>query len=60
MAETKIEKKYKAARRAQFRLGQTFDRIDFEEDVLAAEIEKMKAQLTSAKLPEISVESDED
>ena len=31
-------KKWKAARRAQFRLKQTFDRIDWEEDVLGPEV----------------------
>ena len=32
-------KKLKTARRAQFRLNQAFDRIDWEEDVLLPEIE---------------------
>jgi hypothetical protein len=34
-------KKWLAARRAQFRLKQTFDRIDFEEDVLVPELDAL-------------------
>jgi hypothetical protein len=33
----------KAVRRAQFRLKQALDRIDFEEDVLLPEIQALKA-----------------
>jgi hypothetical protein len=37
------ERKLKALRRAQFRLRQNFERIDWEEDVLLPEIQALKA-----------------
>lgn len=39
----KAEKKLKAIRRAQFRLGQRLDAIDWEFDVLAPEVRNLKA-----------------
>lgn len=41
--DSRQERKLKAILRAQFRLKQNFDRIDFEEDVLLPEIEKLKS-----------------
>ena len=41
--DSRAERKLKALRRAQFRLKQNFDRIDWEEDVLMPEIEAMKS-----------------
>ena len=41
--DSRAERKLKAFRRAQFRLKQALERIDFEEDVLMPEIEAMKA-----------------
>ena len=46
--DTRNEKKLKAARRAQFRLKQRFEYIDWEEDVLLPEVAAFKAQ---AQLP---------
>lgn len=41
--DSRQERKLKAMRRAQFRLKQNFERIDWEEDVLMPEIEALKA-----------------
>lgn len=41
--DSRPERKLKAYRRAEFRLKQTFERIDWEEDVLQPEIAAMKA-----------------
>lgn len=41
--DSRQERKLKAIRRAQFRLKQNFERIDWEEDVLLPEIEALKA-----------------
>lgn len=43
-------KKWKAARRAQFRLKQTFDRIDWEEDILSPEINALMAGAARAEI----------
>lgn len=43
-------KKYLAARRAQFRLKQTFDRIDWDEDVLFPELEAILSGKVHAEL----------
>ena len=43
-------KKWKAARRAQFRLQQTFDRIDWEEDVLSPEINALMSGKARAEI----------
>lgn len=41
--DSRQERKLKALRRAQFRLKQNFERIDWEEDCLLPEIQQMKA-----------------
>lgn len=41
--DSRTEKKLKALRRAEFRLKQTFEYIDWTEDVLFPEIEALKA-----------------
>lgn len=41
--DSRAERKLKAIRRAQFRLKQAIERIDFEEDVLMPEIEAFKS-----------------
>ena len=41
--DSRQERKLKAVRRAQFRLKQNLDRIDWEEDVLLPEIEALKS-----------------
>jgi hypothetical protein len=41
--DSRTEKKLKALRRAEFRLKQRFEYIDFEEDVLFPEIDALKA-----------------
>jgi hypothetical protein len=46
------ERKLKALRRAQFRLKQTFERIDWEEDVLLPEIDALKAGRSVLGLPD--------
>ena len=50
--DSRQERKLKALRRAQFRLKQSFDRIDWEEDVLLPEIEALKAGKSVLGLPE--------
>lgn len=50
--DSRQERKLKALRRAQFRLKQNFERIDFEEDVLLPEIEALKAGKSVLGLPE--------
>lgn len=41
--DSRLERKLKAIRRAQFRLKQRLESIDFEEDILGPEIEALKA-----------------
>ena len=41
--DSRQERKLKALRRAQFRLKQNFERIDWEEDHLLPEIEALKS-----------------
>jgi hypothetical protein len=41
--DSRQERKLKAFRRAEFRLKQTIERIDWEEDTLLPEIEAMKS-----------------
>lgn len=41
--DSRQERKLKALLRAQFRLKQNFQRIDWEEDVLLPEVEKLKS-----------------
>lgn len=50
--DSRSERKLKTVRRAQFRLKQALERIDFEEDVLMPEIEAMKAGKSVLGLPE--------
>jgi hypothetical protein len=47
----RAERKLKAFRRAQFRLKQTLERIDFEEDVLLPEVEALKSGKSVLGLP---------
>ena len=53
--DSRQERKLKAFRRAQFRLKQNFERIDWEEDVLLPEIESLKAGKSVLGLPEGTV-----
>jgi hypothetical protein len=41
--DSRSERKLKALRRAQFRLKQNFERIDWEEDTLLPEVQALKA-----------------
>ena len=41
--DSRAERKLKAFRRAEFRLKQSLERIDWEEDILLPEIEALKA-----------------
>lgn len=50
--DSRTEKKLKALRRAEFRLKQRFEYIDFEEDVLLPEIEALKSGKSVLGLPE--------
>lgn len=63
--DSRAERKLKAVRRAQFRLKQALERIDFEEEVLMPEIEAMKSGRSVMGLPEgaafdIQIVTDED
>jgi hypothetical protein len=49
--DSRSERKWKAYRRAEFRLKQNFERIDWEEDVLMPEIEALKSGKSVAQLP---------
>lgn len=50
--DSRQERKLKAFRRAQFRLKQNLERIDWEEDVLMPEIEALKSGRSVLGLPE--------
>lgn len=50
--DSRQEQKLKAIRRAQFRLGQRLDAIDWENDVLLPEIEALKSGKSVLGLPE--------
>ena len=50
--DSRQERKLKALRRAQFRLKQALERIDWEEDTLIPEIEALKANKSVLGLPE--------
>lgn len=50
--DSRQERKLKAVRRAQFRLKQALERIDFEEDVLLPEIEALKSGKSVLGLPD--------
>lgn len=49
--DSRSERKWKAYRRAEFRLKQALQRIDWEEDVLLPEIEALKSGKSIANLP---------
>lgn len=51
--DTRNEKKLKLIRRAEFRLKQGLERIDWEEDTLLPELSEFKAR---AQLPELPIE----
>ena len=62
--DSRQERKLKAFRRAQFRLQQAIQRIDWEEDILMPEIEALKGGRSVLGLPEgaafdITIEDDE-
>lgn len=50
--DSRQERKLKAIRRAQFRLRQSLDRIDWEEDILLPEIESLKSGKSILGLPD--------
>lgn len=50
--DSRQERKLKAFRRAQFRLKQALQRIDWEEEILLPEIEALKAGRSVLGLPE--------
>ena len=50
--DSRQERKLKALRRAEFRLTQTFQRIDWEEDILLPEIEALKSGKSVLGLPD--------
>lgn len=50
--DSKAERKLKAFRRAQFRLQQTLQRIDWEEEILLPEIEALKSGKSVLGLPD--------
>jgi hypothetical protein len=50
--DSRQERKLKALRRAQFRLKQNLERIDWEEDELLPEIEALKSGKSVLGLPE--------
>lgn len=63
--DSRQERKLKAFRRAQFRLKQTIERIDWEEDSLQPEVEALKGGRSVLGLPEgmafdITVTTEED
>jgi hypothetical protein len=49
--DSRQERKLKAIRRAQFRLRQALERVDWEEDTLLPEIEALKAGKSVLGLP---------
>jgi hypothetical protein len=49
--DSRAERKLKAFRRAEFRLKQALERIDWEEDVLLPEIENLKSGKSVMGLP---------
>ena len=50
--DSRTEKKLKAIRRAEFRLKQQFEYIDWTEDVLLPEVEALKSGKSILGLPE--------
>lgn len=54
----KTKAKLLAVRRAQWRLKQRLETIDFEHDVLKAEVEELKAGAARGELPQITLETE--
>lgn len=54
----KTKAKLLAVRRAQWRLKQRLETIDFEHDVLKEEVEQLKAGAIKGELPQITLESE--
>ena len=52
---TRTRQKITAAYRAQFRLKQRFESIDFELDILKPKLRELEAGLTQGKLPELTI-----
>lgn len=50
--DSRQERKLKAIRRAQFRLRQALERVDWEEDFLLPEVEALKSGKSVLGLPE--------
>jgi hypothetical protein len=50
--DSRAERKLKALRRAQFRLKQTFEYIDWTEDILLPEVEALKSGKSVLGLPD--------
>jgi hypothetical protein len=55
----RARRKLTALRRAEFRLRQRLDAIDFELDVLTPELEELETLAAIGQLPEFTVEDDE-
>lgn len=61
--DTRNERKLKLIRRAEFRLKQSLERVDWEEDVLLPELNEFKAKARLPELPDekiISVEFEDE
>lgn len=54
----KTKAKLLAIRRAQWRLRQRLETIDFEHDVLKEEVKALEEGLASGELPQITLESE--
>ena len=52
---TRTRQKLTAAYRAQFRLKQRFESIDFELDVIKPELKKLEQNLSQGILPEFTI-----
>lgn len=63
MAQSRDEKKFLAIRRAEFRLQQRLEQIDWEEDVLLPELKELGAggvlALPSSQIVELEYEDEE-
>ena len=53
---TRARRKWTAIRRAEFRLKQRLDSIDFEIDTLGPELEELEDKAAQGELPEVTVE----
>jgi hypothetical protein len=54
----KTKAKLLAIRRAQWRLKQRLETIDYEHDILKAEVEELTGSVAKGQLPQISLESE--